>query len=209
MSSLRRMILVAAAVTTALSANLLASDCATCKGSWKAGGGMFVTLRTGEYYESGDGFTNWSMSVTPNAEKFFGDGTSFGGEFIFTRDYEGTKRLNFTYTAMGLMPFISHYVALGGKARTESSSFFFVKFGPGYLKNWYRGKYTFFDGEYTSTSSWHSWFIGGQIGVMPMLSKSVGLEVGALAIHQFLKAGGETVDGTVFQFGAGITVFAM
>lgn len=208
MSSLMRMILVAAALTAISSTNVLASECATCKGSWKAGGGISVIVRKGERYDPGVGYSNWGATFTPNFETFVSNGLAIGAEVVTSYNHAGSKYHYTRQVDYGIIPMLSGYFTLGGSEREYAGSFFYVKFGAGFMSSYVKRKgwYYWPDGYYNTFSSTATTAVAaGQFGVMPMLSRSIGLEVGTLVLYSST----EGRYGLVYQFGAGFSVFAL
>ena len=209
MISHRRLILALAGILTALSTNVFASECATCKGSWKAGGGLYFILRKGEQYDPGSGYSNWGASFTPNVEKFVSNGFSIGSEILFTYDHAGSKYYYTREVNYGIIPTLSGYFPLGGGERTNAGSFFLIKIGAGFVSTYIKHKgysgYDWYYGYGSSSSTTTSTVVAGQFGIMPMLSRSVGLEVGTHIVYTST----EGRYGLVFQFGVGFSMFAL
>ncbi|MEK7775504.1 MAG: hypothetical protein AAB305_06430 [Candidatus Zixiibacteriota bacterium] len=211
MATLRKATLAMALLLGTLSTNIFASECATCKGSWKAGGGAYISLRTGEQFGSGEGYSNWGASLSPSIENFISNGLAIGVAGLISQDHKGTNTNYENISNYGFQLSIARYFAIGGGGVTDATSFLYTKLGAGIFAYKRQRKLTIWDeymgyyDSYKDEKSDVTTFFDGQFGIMPMISRSVGLEIGSRIMFSNL----DGYTGIVFQFGAGIAVFAL
>jgi hypothetical protein len=192
MRSLQRMILVLAVSITALSANVFASECATCKGSWKAGGGAFFAESIGG---KNSGFSQ--ISIVVGSEYMFRNGKSLSIELLYSHEDNIGKRYGYAVNSRGILGSIGFYKTLGSRVNSPSRNFFYSKFGAGFAKTTFENTLP----EYSEFSSSSAIIADLRVGILTMFSSHVGLDTAFDSQRLFVR---NSSDRTALQLGVSI-----
>jgi hypothetical protein len=204
---------VLAALTLAL-ACLLApsanSKSVIDKGSTRVGGDVFLSYFTGRVSIDGPG-TDKGFQISLGCDKFITRGVSLGIEAIAARNVHSGYQYKQKLGRYGLDFRFGFFWQIQSSLNGDGTMFLFTRIQSGV--NW-AIQSTF---EYRYSTSWGWYWDNGfhsqrlipvsiTLGLMPLLSKNVALEIGGMLRKDFPNA---MTSFTTLQFGAGFAVFAL
>ncbi len=167
-----------------------AADGPIDKGSMIESGTAFLQYQSGELYENWKGEGLLTIAIAESFGYFVSPGFMLGGEFVVTSLSQGGNSL----TTLNLGPVLGYYFNTDPtRSRVKGSVYPYVK---GF----------FFFGTISNGSSLTQTTFGVQGGVVFMMSKAVGTDLG-LRFHSDRLSNGGSAVGTTVWFGAGITAF--
>ena len=177
------------------------------KGSLMLDGSAFFSTQSGELYEDFDldgdstsgGGSKTTISVMPMIAYFVAPGLMVGGEFRFTRQLLGDDK----DTYFGFGPTAGYFFNMN-RTRADAQGMFYP-----YLKAFFSYGKQKREREDSSTEGTFMNF-GGQVGLVYMLSNTVGADLSARYSRDTVDPEDEdlgSADGTTLQVGIGITAF--